>query len=60
MVCKLEMRYLFGAGLLFQRASYHSIFLKDMDSASVTMKSSSSDFKRMEFPDRIENTTEGL
>jgi hypothetical protein len=30
------------------------------DSASVTMKSSSSDFKRMEFPDRIENTTEGL
>jgi hypothetical protein len=26
MVCKLEMRYLFGAGLLFQRASYHSIF----------------------------------
>jgi hypothetical protein len=44
---------------LFQRASYHSI-LKDMDSASVTMKSSSSDFKRMEFPDRIENTTEGL
>jgi hypothetical protein len=35
-------------------------YLKDMDSASVTMKSSSSDFKRMEFPDRIENTTEGL
>jgi hypothetical protein len=30
-----------------------------MDSASVTMKSSSSDFKRMEFPG-IENTTEGL
>jgi hypothetical protein len=35
-------------------------YFKDMDSASVTMKSSSSDFKRMEFPDRIENTTEGL
>jgi hypothetical protein len=26
MVCKLEMRYLFGAGLLVPRASYHSIF----------------------------------
>jgi hypothetical protein len=34
-------------------------YLKDMDSASV-MKSSSSDFKQMEFPDRIENTAEGL
>jgi hypothetical protein len=59
MVCKLEMRYLFGAGLVPKsKLPFH--ILKDMDSASVTMKSSSSDFKRMEFPDRIENTTEGL
>jgi hypothetical protein len=60
MVCKLEMRYLFGAGLLVPKSKLPFHILKDMDSASVTMKSSSSDFKRMEFPDRIENTTEGL
>jgi hypothetical protein len=59
MVCKLEMRYLFGAGLLVPKSKLPFHILKDMDSASVTMKSSS-DFKRMEFPDRIENTTEGL
>jgi hypothetical protein len=48
MVCKLEMRYLFGAGLVPKsKLPFH--ILKDMDSASVTMKSSSSDFKRMEF-----------
>jgi hypothetical protein len=57
---KLEMRYLFGAGLLVPKSKLPFHILKDMDSASVTMKSSSSDFKRMEFPDRIENTTEGL
>jgi hypothetical protein len=59
MVCKLEMRYLFGAGLLVPKSKLPFHILKDMDSASVTMKSSSSDFKRMEFPDRIEKT-EGL
>jgi hypothetical protein len=43
MVCKLEMRYLFGAGLVPKsKLPFH--ILKDMDSASVTMKSSSSDF----------------
>jgi hypothetical protein len=37
MVCKLEMRYLFGAGLLVpKKLPFH--ILKDMDSASVTMK----------------------
>jgi hypothetical protein len=36
MVCKLE-RYLFGAGLLKSKLPFH--ILKDMDSASVTMKS---------------------
>jgi hypothetical protein len=51
MVCKLEMRYLFGAGLLVPKSKLPFHILKDMDSASVTMKSSSSDFKRMEFPD---------
>jgi hypothetical protein len=54
------MRYLFGAGLLVPKSKLPFHILKDMDSASVTMKSSSSDFKRMEFPDRIENTTEGF
>jgi hypothetical protein len=49
MVCKLEMRYLFGAGLLVPKSKLPFHILKDMDSASVTMKSSSSDFKRMEF-----------
>jgi hypothetical protein len=47
MVCKLEMRYLFGAGLLVPKSKLPFHILKDMDSASVTMKSSSSDFKRM-------------
>jgi hypothetical protein len=47
MVCKLEMRYLFGAGLLVpKKLPFH--ILKDMDSASVN-EISSSDFKRMEF-----------
>jgi hypothetical protein len=39
MVCKLEMRYLFGAGLLVPKSKLPFHILKDMDSASVTMKS---------------------
>jgi hypothetical protein len=58
MVCKLEMRYLFGAGLLVkEKLPFH--ILKDMDSASVTMKSVAQILSDG-FPDRIENTTEGL
>jgi hypothetical protein len=48
---------LFGAGLVPKsKLPFH--ILKDMDSASVTMKSSSSDFKRMEFLIALKNTTE--
>jgi hypothetical protein len=47
------MRYLFGAGLLVPKSKLPFHILKDMDSASVTMKSSSSDFKQMEFPDQL-------
>jgi hypothetical protein len=36
MVCKLEMRYLFGAGLCSKEQATIP-YLKDMDSASVTM-----------------------
>jgi hypothetical protein len=38
MVCKLEMN-LFGAGLLVPKSKLPFHILKDMDSASVTMKS---------------------
>jgi hypothetical protein len=59
-VCKIELRYMTGEGILIPLSKLPFHILKDMDSASVTMKSSSSSYRELEFPDSVVNTALGL
>jgi hypothetical protein len=62
MVCKIELSYTNAnaAGILvpIKKLPYH--ILKDMDSACVTMKSSASSYRQVEYPDQVQATAEGL
>lgn len=59
-VCKLDVVFLGGDGLLIPKRLLPYHILNDMESATVMMKSSSSNFKVMEFPDRIDIKDTGL
>ena len=59
-VSKLDIVFLGGDGLLIPKSKLPYHILKDMESATVTMKSSSSFYKETEFPDRLEIVDTGI
>jgi hypothetical protein len=59
-VCKIELRYMTGKVSLFLLASCLFTFKKRYGWSSVTMKSSSSSYRELEFPDSVVNGTGAL
>jgi hypothetical protein len=61
-VCKIDLVFTISsdAGLLVPKSKLPFHILNDMDSVTVTMKSSSSAFRQIEFPDYVEATAAGL
>jgi hypothetical protein len=61
-VCKIEIKYTnanaLGILVPIRKLPYH--ILKDMDSACVTMKSSATSYRQVEYPDQVHATPEGL
>jgi hypothetical protein len=59
-VCKHDITYTSGDGLLVPKSKLPVHILRDMANATVVMKSSSSAFREIEFPDYVEETAQGL
>lgn len=59
-VCKIEVTFNGGDGLFIPKNKLPFHILEDMDSAFVTMKSSTTSFKELEFPDRVDALAQGL